>query len=74
MCDGILINDVLDVVKNETAFILANSSAGDTLTVDNTSAVGALIFGNGGNEPINLTRVSTDYILFGGIGSDTELC
>ena len=30
-----------------------------------------MIFGNGGNELINLIRVSTDYILFGGDGSDT---
>lgn len=69
--DGIIINDALDVVENETVLILAGSSGSVTLTMDDSTAVGALIFGNGGNDSINLTRVSTDYILFGGIGSDT---
>ena len=69
--DGIIIIDALDVVDNETTFILAGSSGSDTFTMDDSSAVGALIFGNGGNDSINLTRVSTDYILFGGNGSYT---
>ena len=69
--DGIIINDALEVVENETVLILAGSSGSVTLTMNDSTAVGALIFGNGGNDSINLTRVSTDYILFGGIGSDT---
>ena len=42
--DRIIINDAIDVVESETAFILAGSSGSDTLTMDESSAVGALRF------------------------------
>ena len=45
--DEIIIEVAFDVVENETAFILAGSSGSDMLTVDDSSAVRALIFVNG---------------------------
>jgi len=71
LSQGIVINGALDVTNNETAYILSGTSTGNTLTVDDSSAVGALVFGKDGDDSIHLSSVTTDHILFGGDGTDT---
>lgn len=68
--EGIVVKNALDVTNNETAYILAGSSGNDTLTIDDTNAVGALIFGKDGDDIIQLSSATTDHIMFGGTGTD----
>lgn len=68
---GVIIKNALETSGSETAFILAGTSSDDTLNLNVTDAVGALIFGRGGNDTINLTGASTDHLMFGGAGTDT---
>ncbi len=68
--EGIIVKGALDVTGDETAFILAGSSGSDTLSVDDANAVGALLFGKGGDDTLTGSEAKDD-IMFGGDDNDT---
>jgi hypothetical protein len=57
--------------KIETAYILAGSTGVDSITLEDTNAFGALLFGLSGDDEFILSGASTDHVIRGGEGTDT---
>lgn len=68
---GVVLGGAMDLMGMETAYMVAGGANADTIDLSHDSdAVGAILFGKGGND--TLTGVSdSETVIYGGDGDDT---
>jgi len=66
---GIVVQNAMEIEGSETAYILVGSTSADSLTISDSNAVGALLFGKDGNDTLT-GHSGSDQVLYGGGGND----